>query len=79
MHVRSEQKKQLGKRLHAMLTAPRPNTWRPPTSGSRASRSRASKAVGGCNDFDAIALKERAARVRGRGLTSGSKPNTTSG
>jgi hypothetical protein len=66
IHLRLEQKKQLGKRLHAMLTAPRPEylaTADERIAGERIATIEKQLAV--ANTATAIALRERAAHVRG--------------
>jgi chromosome segregation ATPase len=66
MHLRLEQRKQLGKRLHAMLTAPRPDYLA--TADERIAGDKIAlieKQLAGANTTTAIALKERAAHLRG--------------
>jgi tetratricopeptide (TPR) repeat protein len=66
MHLRLEQRKQLGKRLHAMLTAPRPDYLA--TADERIAGERIAvieKQLSGVNTQTAIALRERAAHLHG--------------
>jgi len=64
--VRLEQRKQLGKRLQAMLTAPRPDqlaTAEEQGAGDRIAR--IEKLLGDSDDPSSVALRRRAERVRG--------------
>jgi len=66
MHLRLEQRKHLGERLQAMLTAPRPGdlaTAEERTAGERIAL--IEKQLGGSRRPESLALRQRAARLRG--------------
>ena len=66
IHIRLEQRKHLAERLQAMLTAPRPDylaTAEEQTAGERIAR--IEKRLGHSDDPQSLALRQRAARLRG--------------
>src|SRR3989475_412982 len=66
IRLRLEQRKHLGERLHAMLTAPRPDdlaTAEEQTAGERIAR--IENQFGNFNDPESLALRRRAAHLRG--------------
>jgi tetratricopeptide (TPR) repeat protein len=66
MRLRLEQRKHLGKRLQAMLTAPRPDqlaTAEEQAAGDRITR--IEKLIGDSDDPSSVALRRRAERLRG--------------
>src|SRR3989441_4345644 len=66
IHIRVEQRKHLAERLQAMLTAPRPDylaTGEEQIAGERIAR--IENQFGNFNDPESLALRQRAARLRG--------------
>jgi tetratricopeptide (TPR) repeat protein len=66
MRLRLEQRKHLAERLHAILTAPRPDylaTAEEQAAGERIAL--IEKQLGGSDDPESLALRQRAARLRG--------------
>src|SRR5467141_2331512 len=66
IRLRLEQRKHLGERLHAMLTAPRPDDLATAEELTALERiALIEKQLGGSNRPESLALRERAARLRG--------------
>jgi tetratricopeptide (TPR) repeat protein len=66
MRLRLEQRKHLGRRLEAMLTAPRPDYLATADERSAGERiARIEEAIGGSESPDSELLRQRAARLRG--------------
>ena len=80
MRLRLEQRKHLGKRLQAMLTAPRPEFLA--TAEERVAGDRIAlieKQLGDADSPESLALRQRVARLARHAHVDGWRPSTTSG